>query len=118
MKDQKNNLPLHPAYLKNLREESGHTDDTIREAGIYSVPPADINKELGVNFPSVESAMAIPFRHVDGFKRFRLFPDSDKHPRYYQKKGSGNHLYLPSRIEPILKDSTVVLYIVEGEKKD
>jgi energy-coupling factor transporter ATP-binding protein EcfA2 len=116
MAENQGDIHFHPDHLKHARK-SGLSDNTIRENKIYSVVPADINKELGVNFPSVESVMAIPFRHADGFKRFRLFPDSESHPRYYQKTDSGNHLYLPAGIEPILKDPSIALHIVEGELK-
>jgi hypothetical protein len=36
----------HPEHLADLRR-SGHTDETIQDAGIYTVPPDEIGKKLG-----------------------------------------------------------------------
>ncbi|MBM4340327.1 MAG: DUF3854 domain-containing protein [Deltaproteobacteria bacterium] len=109
-------ISLHPDHLSHIRK-SGLTDKTIIENGIYSVVPGDINRVMGANFPSVESVMAIPFHHANGFERYRLFPNSEKHPRYYQKKNSGNHLYFPTGIDSFLKESSIDLFVVEGELK-
>lgn len=39
-------LSLHPEHLADLKK-SGLSDETIREAGIYSAPPNEIHKLLG-----------------------------------------------------------------------
>lgn len=109
---------LHPDHLKDLRK-SGLSDETIREAGIYSVRPADINKKLGPGFPypgKIDSLLAFPYPGTDGFERYKLCPSLGDR-KYHQREGTDNHLYIPSRVAVILKDPSIPLYITEGEKK-
>jgi predicted transcriptional regulator len=106
---------LHPLHLTDLRK-SGLSDLTIKEADIKTVPPSDINKKLGFNIPDLISCYEIPYDET--FSRFKAFySDNDKKPKYLQRKGTGNRLYIPQRVKPILSDPTVPFYITEGEKK-
>lgn len=106
---------LHPQHLQDLRK-SDLSDETIREACIYSVTPRDINKKLGFNDPSVESMMAFPYPGQNGFERYKPFPIRAA-KKYLQPKGSLNHLYIPDRVRSILSDPSIPLFITEGEKK-
>jgi hypothetical protein len=117
MTEKTNDLPLHlhPDHLADLRK-SGLSDDTIQEAGIYSVPPRDINKRLGFKDSRIESVIAFPYPGCDGFERFKLFPPSDK-KKYWQRKGTPNRLYNPKKVEGVLQDVSVSLCLTEGEKK-
>lgn len=107
---------LHPDHLKDLKK-SRLSDETIREAKIYSVPPRDINKKLGMNYPDIESLMAFPYPSCDGFERYKPFPSLDGKPKYLQKKDTGNHLYIPTKTQAILSDISIPIYVTEGEKK-
>jgi hypothetical protein len=119
MKDEEDGqwLSLHPDHLKDLRK-SGLKDETIVGAGIYSVRPADIPKKIGFNDPRIQSLLAFLYPGCNEFERFKPFPSLDGKPKYLQKQGTGNHLYIPEKMRPILSDPTTPLYIVEGEKKD
>ena len=113
---------LHPDQLAGLRK-SGLSDEIILEAGIKSVRPGDIDKTLG--FPTfAKSAYEIPYGN--GYSRFKMFYDEvnkinpktgNERPKYLAKKDSGNRLYIPAKVTPILKDVSIPLYITEGEKK-
>lgn len=106
-------------HLADLRK-SGLADSTIEKAGIYSVRPADIAEKLGYDSPKIESLLAFPYGD-NGFERFKPFPsfvDKKGYKRkYLQREGTGNHLYIPQSVIPQLQDTTVPLYITEGEKK-
>lgn len=114
---------LHPDHLEDL-QKSGLSDETIVEAGIESLRPADIDKTIG--FPThAKSAYEIPYPGT-GCLRCKMFYDEanridsktgDARPKYLAKKDSRNHLYIPLKARPILKDLSVPLYITEGEKK-
>jgi len=107
-------IHMHPSHLADLRR-SGLAEETIRAAGIYTVPPREIGKKLGGGDAGVVSAYAIPYPWVEGFERLRCFYDEGKTgPKYRQPPGTTNHLYCPSTInlagaEPLI--------IAEGEKK-
>ena len=60
-------------HLEDL-QKSGLTENTIREAKIYTVPPKDINKILGWDMP-IKSLLAFPYPGCNGFTRYKLFPD-------------------------------------------
>ena len=90
MDNNQNDLSLHPDHLADLRK-SGLSDGTIRQSGIYSVPPGDINRKLGFNDSRIESVMAFPYPGCDGFERYRLFPSLEDR-KYHQRQGTGNHL--------------------------
>lgn len=120
MTTDQNDLSLHPDHLANLRKKSGLSDESIRDAKIYSVPPRDISKIF--NHPKVESMLAFPYPGTDHV-RYKLFSnepilDKDGHEiKYYQPKGSSSRLYIPERVRLVLSDSSVPLHITEGEKK-
>jgi hypothetical protein len=111
---------FHPDHLSDLRN-SGLSDDTIEQSGVYSVRPSDINTITKV--PGVTSLLAIPYASGEGFTRYRVFPANLKTKakkgslRYLQPKGSGVHLYIPRSAIPACVDTDAPLGIVEGEKK-
>lgn len=105
---------FHPQHLSDLRK-SGLHDGTIDAAGIYTVPPGEIGKKLGGLGSNVVSAMAFPYPGFDGYERFKVWREVDKPgPKYLQKTGTPNHLYLPPEVD---LNSDSHLLIVEGEKK-
>lgn len=114
-KDESYLLSLHPAHLEDLRK-SELSDETIKQAGIYSVPPGDINKKLGMNCPDIESLMAFPYPGCDGFEICKVFPPRDG-LKYIQPKGSSNRLYIPHPVEGILSDPSIPIHFTEGIKK-
>lgn len=116
MDNNQNNLSLPPDQLTDLRK-SGLSDETIWQAGIYATRPGDIPKKLGFNDPSIESLMVFPYPGTNGFERFKPLPVRPGKPKYLQRRGSSNHLYIPSSLRDILQDSAVPLYITEVEKK-
>ncbi len=69
------------------------------------------------------SALAFPYLHTASngkppFTRLKFDKPDAKGKRYAQAKGSGNRLYIPPMIERTsLTDSSVTLYLTEGEKK-
>ncbi len=102
---------LHPAHIADLRK-SGLKDETIRAAGLYSLPPCDIslffNLRRGV--PSeIESALCFPYQGAT-FARIKLFPSVAK-MKYAQPPKTGARLYVPFSV----KESSLV--VIEGEKK-
>jgi len=107
---------LHPLHLADLRE-SGLTDKTIKAAGVYTVPPDEVGKRLGGLANGVVSALAFPYLGCDGYERYKVWREETadpKAPKYLQKTGTPNRLYLPSTVD--LKDDSDLL-LVEGEKK-
>jgi hypothetical protein len=117
MKDAKDTylLNLHPDHLKDL-QKSGLSAETIKEADIYSVPPRDINKKLGINAPKIESLLCFPYPGCNGFERYKVFPVRPK-GKYLQPRNSKNHLYISQKIWTVLQDVNTGLYLTEGEKK-
>ncbi len=109
---------LDSRHLEDLKR-SGLSEETIKEAGIYSVRPQDIPRKLGWNPKGVASLLAFPYPGMDGFERYKPFykdgyPDK---PKYLQPKDTPPHLYIPHRSRGLLKDTSTPLYITEGEKK-
>ncbi len=113
-----NNLSLAAQHYEDLRR-SGLLDGTIQEAGIKSVPPDQINKELGSGRNGISSAYEIPYDSE--YSKFKVFYEEGKEcdgmPKYLARKDSGNRLYIPSKVKPILNDVSIPLDITEGEKK-
>ena len=110
---------FHPDHIADLKK-SGLSDETITQAGICIVmPPRQIDKKLGFNMPGLISMYEIPYPDCDGFSRFRCFYENGKSgPKYLQRKGTGNHLYIPAMIDvSVLSDTTKPIYFTEGEKK-
>jgi hypothetical protein len=87
--------------------------------GFYSVPPDEIKRKIGYNPSFVQSLLAIPYPGCNGFERYKTFPAIPGHPKYLQKKGTGNRLYVPSQTSARIKepDFDMALFLTEGEKK-
>jgi hypothetical protein len=112
-------LRLHPKHRQDL-QKSGLSDETIIRAGIESIRPQDIARELGFNPSGILSAYRIPYPGFNGFCRYRVFCDEayqERTAKYLQKKGTGNHLYITDKAKIVLADLDLPLYLVEGEKK-
>jgi hypothetical protein len=107
---------LHPDHLADLRR-SGLSDKTILKAGIKSLPPNEITKKLGFNNPDITSCYEIPYDK--DFSRFRIFytNNATDKPKYLQRKGTSNRLYIHHLTKEILNNPSIPLYITEGEKK-
>lgn len=107
-------MSLHRDHLADL-ERSGLTLETVKAAGIYTVPPGEIGKKLGGGDVGIESLLAFPYPGCDGYERFRVWYQEGKNgPKYKQRYGTSNRLYLPPVVD-LEGDSPLV--IVEGEKK-
>lgn len=116
----KSELPLDPGHLANLKK-SGLLKEFTQKAEISSVCPRDIPKILGPYLSQkVLSLLKFPYPHCDGFARYKCFP-AIRHKgrliKYWQPPGTGNHLYFPPAIENIFQDTSIPLYLTEGEKK-
>jgi len=109
-------LSLHPDHEADLKK-SGLSNETVLLAGIESVRPDRINKELGFNLPGLTSIYKIPYN--DKFARFRCFyGDGKTGAKYLQRKKTGNRLYFPRNLDcSVLQAADVPLYLTEGEKK-
>ena len=114
---------FHPGHLADLRK-SGLSDETILNHGIKSIPPRDINKIFGYE-THAKSMYEIPYPRTD-YSRFKMFYDEadkfnpktgEERPKYLAKKDSGNRLYIPIKVRPILKNLSTPIYLSEGEKK-
>lgn len=115
-------MPLAPNHYEDLNR-SGITDETIKGAGIKSVRPADINKKLGFSVCGIQSMYEIPYDNE--YARFKVFyeknqklnSDGSEKPKYLCRKESGNHLYIPLQVRPVLREQSIPLLITEGEKR-
>lgn len=115
-------INLAPGHYKDL-QKSGLSDSTIKNAGIKSVPPGQINKKFGFSIPGLVSMYEIPFD--EDYSRFKAFyeegksfnNDGSEKPKYLAKSDSGNRLYIPSKVKTTLQDVSIPLEITEGEKK-
>lgn len=114
-------MKIHESHLADLRK-SGLSDETIKLAGFETVHPDQINRELGFNNPNLISIYRIPYE--GGFARFRCFYEDELkkpmkgHPKYLQRRGTGNHLYFPLNFNgDKLQDPSAPIYFTEGEKK-
>jgi len=110
-------MTLHTEHKADLKK-SGLSDETIEVAGIYTVPPAQINKIMGWDVPIIISMLAFPYPGNNGFTRYKLFPPlvrkgETRAMKYFQSKNSGIHLYQPPGFDP----NADILYVTEGEKK-
>lgn len=110
---------LAPLHLQDLRK-SGLSDETIVAAGFASVRPCDIAKEIGFNSNEIESAYRIPFDKNNS--RYKLFYKTEakpgvRRPKYTQKKGTVNRLYIPVFLTSTVLKSLSTLHFTEGEKK-
>lgn len=106
-------MALSEEHLKDLLV-SGLSEETIKNAGIYSERPGDITKILGWNAP-VNSLLAFPYPGTE-FVRWKLFPSLKQHDghtmKYFQPKKSAVEIYVPHGV-----DLNQDLIITEGEKK-
>ncbi len=119
-------MALAPSHLADLHK-SGLSDETISQSQIESVRPCDINREIGFDIPGLVSVYRIPFPPDFKYCRYKLFyapgqelyGDGRKKPKYVQRRGMANHLYIPSVLweTGIFQDSQQPLWITEGEKK-
>ncbi len=115
-------MSLAPNHYDDLNR-SGITDETIKGAGIKSVRPADINKKLGFEMYGIQSMYEIPYSNE--YSRFKVFyeknhkfnSDGSEKPKYLCRKESGNYLYIPFQVRPVLGELSIPLLITEGEKK-
>ena len=119
---------LHPHHKRELCEGSGLTEETIRNAGIYSETNANRLKTL-LNWPQMKAraACGIVFRFRDvagdlnGYSRFK--PDNPrkdnkgKSIKYESPRGIPNRVYIPHGTVAAIPDPTVQLLLTEGEKK-
>lgn len=108
---------LNCAHLEDLKK-SGLLDETILKAGIKSIPLDQLVKQLSFSIPNLISAYEIPYNK--DFSRFKVFYSNNnngKKLKYLQGKNTGNRLYIPSDVKPILNNPSTPLYITEGEKK-
>lgn len=115
-------------HLADLRA-SGLDDETIRLSGIYSeCRPEYISGLLGWQYPAkgVGAAMIIPFPSLTGekttYSRVKLdkpitHKGAEKPAKYESRIGRANEVYLPPRARAVVKDASVPLLKVEGEKK-
>jgi hypothetical protein len=107
---------FHPAHLADLRK-SGLSDETIGAAAIYTVPPDEVGKRLGCLANGVVSALAFPYPGCDGYERYKVWREETgdpKAPKYLQKTGSPNRLYLLPGMD-LAGNSPLIM--TEGEKK-
>ena len=108
---------FHPDHLADLRRP-GLSDEMIATAGIKSVPPMDICRSLKFSPQYLNNAYEIPYPGTD-FSRFRCFYEGKGNGRrkYLQPRNTTLHLYFPPGVNGNLADTTIPLYITEGEKK-
>lgn len=105
-------------HFEKLMVEHGLTKPTIIDAGLYTATPKVLNKLLKRG-DITSSGIVIPYS-VD-FCRARLdIPlkyENGRTAKYLSPSGSQNRLYIPKAVRLILTDSSVSLYITEGEFK-
>lgn len=116
---------LSPETLGDL-ERSGLNKETIASSGIRDEVT---DPEVGILLRDKYHVrgFVIPYHKFDGdelkFYRVKVLASLNGHkpPKYLQAKSSANHLYLPTSLNGLepnwATDTTVPLYITEGEKK-
>lgn len=114
-------LHLHAEHLEDLRR-SNLTDETIVKHQIFTFSPGDIPRLLGFDPKSVRSAYLIgPPGFRGGFFRLKVFPSytdrEGNRVKYLQPRASGVQLYVPIQDPKLLLNSSVPLWVCEGEKK-
>ena len=101
--------------------QSGLSEATITECGMYSADPLQIKALLGFNAGC--AGMVIPYSRQDDwahrpYVRIKLDKPGTDGKRYRSATGSVPALYVPWMLEAsVLADTTVPLVITEGEKK-
>jgi len=125
---------LNPCHANNL-QASGLNDDAILASNCFSVSASEINRLLKRSDINT-SGYAIPYPTNNGFMsnfvRIKLdapakpitqediagiYDNEKKSAKYLSPSKSSNHLYIPTAKWPVIQDSTVPLFITEGEKK-
>ncbi len=121
-------ISLHPEHLKDLKK-SGLNQEIIAAAGIRSLSPTEISKEiskiLGYCPESVLHAYKIPYsitlNGVKNFFRIKPFPPIKKNNgsviKYLSPKNGGSHFYVPPGVSKQSLQSMKPLFLLEGEKK-
>src|SRR4051794_11209886 len=116
-------LHLHPDHKADLLK-SGLFPETVRILGIGTVPPQEIDHELGFHNKRITSVLRFPYPGEDKFCRYKIFPTDLKDKdgsgmRYRQREKTGCRLYIPLPLLPqgLLRDPIVPLRFTEGEKK-
>src|SRR5262249_27805425 len=102
-------LHFHRDHLADLRA-SGLNDETIRQAGVYSLRPRGVELFFRRSVPSeIRTALCFPYQGGE-FARIKLFPSLGK-MKYAQPPKTGARLYMPLPVRG------VEIIITEGEKK-
>lgn len=120
---------LTPQARKYLADR-GIDEKAAKARGLCSLVAAETKKQYGksvqsLNIPYYTASGEVLVNDHAAFNRVRTFPrglltNAKKFPRFLQKKGTKNHLYLdPGRKNwvKIQKDSSVTVTITEGEIK-
>lgn len=88
---------FHPLHWQDLKN-SGLSDETIRDSGVFSVRPCDIREMAGFEKAEIRSALCFPYFGTE-FYRLKIFPElldkNGKKIKYLQKKGSLPRVYFP-----------------------
>lgn len=116
--ETKNSLPLLPHHLQKLVNEHGLNAETINESGLYSATAQELNRILGRGDITCDG-IVIPY--CERFSRVRLdvplVLKNEKKAKYLSPSGSENRLYIPKSVKLLLKDTSLPIYITEGEFK-
>jgi P4 family phage/plasmid primase-like protien len=112
---------LLPTHIEHLRT-SGLTDETIETAGLYSVTdPGEGNQILNWKRGAKAPVPAIAFPYGKDYVRLR--PDNPRKDRegkaikYEAPKDHPSRIYIPERVNPSIRDLSVAVWMLEGEKK-
>jgi hypothetical protein len=106
-------------HLKDL-ELSAISEETAINACLYSLKTQDLVCKFGFPLVSGTTGLIFPYPGNNDFSRVKFFPEihtKDGTIKYGQKKGSPNHLYIPSSVQKILSDPSKKIGFTEGEKK-
>jgi hypothetical protein len=116
--------PIYPIHVDDLRE-SGLTDSTIQQAGIFSCCDVDRARELlGRDVGSVLPAIVFPFFDIagcpTGYCRVKpsrpRFDSNGRLVKYEAPSGRPNAAYFPPGVRLLIDQHDFVI-ITEGEKK-
>lgn len=103
-------------------EKSGLKDQVLLENEVHMVPPSDFARILGGSLANrVRMMVAFPYPSLNGSKssiRYRLYSSELPDMKYFQSAGTDPRLYIPKSVTgELLRNSSVPLLLVEGEKK-
>jgi hypothetical protein len=123
-------LPLAPAHLKMLTEDSAIAPKVIAERGYYSVDTAQGYPQLkALGFPRAQAkwtpGLCLPLHTPDGQQPLTVYrPDQpyrdtkgDTH-KYVLPTGVGVRIDCPPRCRAWIKDPAIPLWITEGQRKE